>query len=415
MYYQFEVKDLTYENPKEIRESDPDIQFGKEYAFNQLGWSYDYIGCGPLAMIGMFDYVQRVKDYSPLMLNFNGADRVSDSSNYLAGEFRRLSANVIETVEVIPFGPLGTATLPGAFTSGANEIIATSNLSQQLNVESKMFISHSTKVAEIKNHIDNGMPVVWWTGPNEGFYKNHYVNIYGYEVWTALDEVGNPVIHTMFILRLNWGRGYNSWAYADEDALKAIGGLIFFTETYQALTIYPETFSTMRQQYFYTVQSSDFLTSHPYKNDILFSTNRLRTGYINTTGITQLGSWYLTMSAKRENAGEAFMEFSFPMPIYGINIDLSLWSSLEGITANNSSVTLEVFNNGQWTTVYEFLSDPTFSKSKMLPSNHTFIFNDEVGIQSVSLFRLRVVAPATGSSSNLGRVVISDMFLLYGI
>lgn len=413
IFEEFKVSDVTLENPRDVKESDERIQYRKEYAFNQLGYSYEYIGCGPLAMIGVLDYFQRVRDYSPLMTNYSGNGRVDDYEAYLDGQYRRLASTVILNVDVIPLGSFGTATLPGDFVSGAEKIIDDHNLTQQISVTSKIYASQETRVAQIKNHVDLGMPVVWWTGPNDGFFTSHYVNIYGYETWTALDENGQPIIHTMFILRLNWGRDYDSWVYADEEALKAIGGLIFFKESYETVTIYPETFSTLQQQYFYTEQTASFQTSHPYKTPINFQTNRLRTGYINSTGITEQGDWFLTMSAKRENAGEAYMEYTFVKRIYGINIDISLWSSLEGINSNNASVTLEIRVGGVWTTVYEFLSDNSFSKTRHLPSNHIFIFEEETGIEFVTNFRFRVVAPATGASANHGRVVISNMFMLY--
>lgn len=412
-YDAYQISDVTNENPREVYEYDDRIQYGKDYAFNQLGYSYDFIGCGPLAMIGVFDYFQRVRDYAPLMTNYSGNGRTDDHAAYLDGQYRRLTSTVILNVDVIPLGSFGTATLPGDFVSGANKIIEDHNLSQQISVSSKLYTSQETRVTKIKEHVEAGMPVVWWTGPNDGFFTNHYVNIYGYETWTALDENGDPIIHTMFLLRLNWGRAQGSTIYADEDALKGIGGLIFFEESYETVTIYPETFSTLQQQYFYTEQVASFQTTHPYKTAINFQTNRLRTGYINSTGITEQGDWFLTMSAKRENAGEAYMEFTFVKKIYGINIDLSLWSSLEGISSNNASVTLEIRVNGVWTTVHEFLSDSSFSKTRHLPSNHIFIFEDETEIEFVTNFRFRVVAPATGTSANHGRVVISNMFLLY--
>lgn len=412
-YDDFQISDETTENIREVYEYDDRIQYGKEYAFNQLGYSYELIGCGPLAMIGVFDYFQRVRDYAPLMTNYSENGRTSDYQSYLDDEYRRLASTVILNVDVIPFGSNGTATLPGDFVLGANTIIEDHNLSQQISVTSRLYTSQETRVSKIKEHVEAGMPVVWWTGPNDGFFKNHYVNIYGYETWTALDENGAPVIHTMFLLRLNWGRAQNSTIYADEDALKGIGGLIFFEESYETVTIYPETFSTLQQQYFYTNQTASFQTNHPYKSPISFQTNRLRTGYINSTGITAEGDWFLTMSAKRQNAGEAYMEFTFPKKIYGINIDLSLWSSLEGISSSNAAVTLEIRVNGVWTTVHEFLSDSNFSKTRNIPSNHIFIFEDDTGIEFVTNFRFRVVAPATGTSMNHGRVVISNLFLLY--
>lgn len=38
------------------------------------------------------------------------------------------------------------------------------------------------------------MPVVWWSTNGTGDFSNHYMNIFGYEMWERKDSSGNTNI-----------------------------------------------------------------------------------------------------------------------------------------------------------------------------------------------------------------------------
>lgn len=207
---------------------------------------------------------------------------VTDAPNFVV-----LAREILENTDTIPadgtLGQLfgvdlnsGTFTFPSEVISSSREILENHYLSikkteevieDEGNVSTKTYYdndsqilvsgdtipslsSFSTKINNLKDSIDRGMPVIWWTlgGNKVEEFGNNYMNIFGYEYWTGTDSAGNTKTHLMFILRYNWGEAD---VYMDSDILDAVnGGFIYFEETHEKTLVKPENYG-YECQYFY--------------------------------------------------------------------------------------------------------------------------------------------------------------------
>lgn len=193
----------------------------------------------------------------------------------------------------------GTFTFPHDLIDGANQLFMDYNINNGIGAEDvnadgsyrKMMnirgdtlpssSSFSSKLNTLISSIDKGMPVIWWTTNDAGDFKNHYMNIFGYEYWRGIDEKGNTKSHLFFKVRVNWG--YED-VYMDSYLLDAINcGFILFEENLPRVSIDPSKYE-FPQAYNYDVSTKSFDI-----NGVTINTNRLRTGYINEDGLAETG------------------------------------------------------------------------------------------------------------------------------
>lgn len=135
-------------------------------------------------------------------------------------------------------------------------------------------------------------------------------------------------------------------------------------------------------------------------NEFNFQTNRLRCGYI--------GEQYLTLSAKRKNAGLAYLEFNFEQNLFSVDFNISLWSDSEALNSAESSIKFQYIDyRNVWKDAIVFNAS-TLSKSKDIQQQFSYNFSTPV-----HGFRFYVTTNAVNNENNKGRVVIGDVVVNY--
>lgn len=129
-----------------------------------------------------------------------------------------------------------------------------------------------------------------------------------------------------------------------------------------------------------------------------FLTNRLRCGYI-----TYEGNSYLTLSAKRKDAGCAFLEYYFDEKIYAIDYSMALWSDIEALNKNSSIQLQYLDDSNKWKTAIVFNTND-MSKSKDDLYNYSYDFETPT-----NGFRFYITTNEVNNDNNRGRVVIGDI------
>ncbi len=382
-------------------------------AVDTSGSASSYGGCGPIAMMGILDYYARYRGYTTFMEDPNNKyDRIRLAYDVLTNtktiELPSFSKSFNEDQVALASSDdknKNTFTWPSDYVAGFNAVVSQHNLSEELSCTSESLI-YSNKINIIKNSINNGSPATMFGGlAGNGDLGNHYVNIYEYQTWNGIDRDGNNISELLLVFRLNWGWGDNIKRYASADFLKNIinTGVIGYTTKHNSEVIRPIDFSEDfvndqgQGQYFYYEKEADIILDSGFK----FGTTRLRCGYIEDE--------YLVLSSKRDDAGTAYLEFDFDVPITAINFDISLWSGLEGLTDYNSSVRLESRSSKEsdWTTEYDFVVSD-LATSKDLEENMYFKFSTPK-----DNFRFIVECDNPSGDRNKGRVVLGDITLFY--
>ena len=146
-------------------------------------------------------------------------------------------------------------------------------------------------------------------------------------------------------------------------------------------------------------------TTHELDNGIVFRTRRYRTGFIQGE--------YIVMSPIRPEISkkEAFIEYSFNVPINRIQVDLTYWRevSTEIINKNNGSVYLQIKNGEEWSNKFDLLSDTTnLPTDRNNPTTYTIDFE-------YPTYVFRFYAEYHGdkfvTDANRGRICIGDMII----
>lgn len=411
----YEVSNVYGGNPQE---QDPNGTFLQEVK-QQAGITYKSIGCGPVSMVAQFDFLARYAKYSALG---------SDTPTYK--EQVDLAAEVLEEIDTIPsdstLGELfgkdpngGTFTFPNSAIHGARQVLENHNFAVG-SLESKSLIyvygdlipslsSFQKKINNIIDSIDKGMPVIWWTTSGAGAYSNHYINIFGYKYWQGDDGNGNTVSHLMFKIRYNWNR--KKVGYMDCDVLDAINcGFIFFEETHDRTRIKPTDYG-FPCEYNGTAQTSIPVIA-TFKDETTFvSVNRLRAGYVKhyDSTNTYVDGNYLTLSAIKQSAGVAYIEYNFDKPVSHVSMEASWWRIGEGITiASGKAVVQYKDSKGNWVTAYNMLTDILLSTQITEPSRFAFAL-----AESSSSIRIYVQSDIPKGSSNRGRLVIGNVDVFF--
>ncbi len=167
-----------------------------------------------------------------------------------------------------------------------------------------------------------------------------------------------------------------------------------FTST----TITPEDYGFEQEYFFYNKE-------HTFEvGDLSIRTYRLRTGFIENE--------YINLSPKRENAGDAFLEYWFSKPVRSFDLNLSYWQIKDVLSPLNSTAYFSVLyknddGNYYWVHATDLLNDISLTTDRYNQNNYqySYIKNEIYG------FRFVMQAPATGSS-NSGRLSIGNINLI---
>jgi hypothetical protein len=134
----------------------------------------------------------------------------------------------------------------------------------------------------------------------------------------------------------------------------------------------------------------------------LVSGSYLRTGYIYDSENIP----YLTMSARRANAGTAFVTFSFPEEVSVIYYDVALWGGNELFDFQNDTFVLEYCDSQNQWNVIENIPLYLLTMHRDSPKWRMKVFN--LGYDVV---RFRLESSAIGDR-NKGRVVLSKIMFV---
>ncbi len=410
----------------DVNESDSYIQDAKSLA----NIKYNSLGCGRLAMVSQFDFLARYAGYSSIAKNPDNYNMKVELAKEI---FKKTPAIASDSFlgQLLGKDPGdGTFIFPQNVINGSRAVLENHHLAIKktkideegdiktyYDRDSQIYVygdtlpstkSFETKKSNIIDSILKGMPVIWWTTDGAGEFSNHYMNIYGFEYWIGTDSNGQVKGHMMFKLRVNWG-----WdtVYMDSDTLDAInGGFIFFEETHTKVLINPEDYDYQGQYYFVDYSKKHFA----YLGGKNFTTNRLRAGYVNHYNETNtiVDAQYLVLSAKRENANIAYLEYSFTEAIDWIYFDVRWWSNNEGIDKDNGVVLIQYKNDfGNWITamdLFEEFEDLSYSEDDLSKICCRFY-------NPIYEFRIYVESYFPTGSSNKGRLVIGELNVFFSV
>lgn len=140
-------------------------------------------------------------------------------------------------------------------------------------------------------------------------------------------------------------------------------------------------------------------TTHSTENGLEFDVNRLRCGIIDKK--------YLALSAKRKDAGLAYIEYEFYNVIYSVDFDLAIWSEEEYLNKESSIAFDYKDTEGKWRN-YMYFDIANLSKSKDALDHFSFeLPEDAYG------FRFVIRTNDVNYEQNKGRVVLGDISILY--
>lgn len=142
------------------------------------------------------------------------------------------------------------------------------------------------------------------------------------------------------------------------------------------------------------------ITGEHVIDNIGFTTKRLRAGNIEGNQVV--------LSARNNDAGIAYLEYGFNVPITRINVDLALWSDNESLKPSDCTAVIQYKSiRGVWITKLNLLKDIKLSTDRTKPGNYTIFFN-----APVTEFRIYSTAPKT-NASNSGRLCVGNMEIVY--
>lgn len=141
-------------------------------------------------------------------------------------------------------------------------------------------------------------------------------------------------------------------------------------------------------------------TTHTLSSGFQFKTRRYRTGYIHNE--------YIVMSVFRTGITEAFIEYSFDVPVTKIDVDLSHWRELstEWTYSSSCNAVLRIPTANGYTTVLDLLSESTnLPTNRTNPKTYTIEFPEPVYSFEFYMQSLRPSA----NDSNRGRICIGNL------
>lgn len=156
---------------------------------------------------------------------------------------------------------------------------------------------------------------------------------------------------------------------------------------YHLHNLNPSDFNFDEQYYFYEQTTSIIV------DDIAIQTRRLRCGYVEDQ--------YINLSAKRANAGHAFLELRFDRLISYLAFGVTIWKNYELLTTDNDSAIVYVLTaNNVWVELIDLLNE------HVLPISRRDVARFDV--QNVYGIKFEVYSNPTGNR-NKGRLCIDNV------
>jgi len=391
MYDEHKVEEISDKNPIEMYSGDFPQKDIKD-VLTALGIGGDYAGCGPVAMLGILDYFSRSLGYFEIIDDpTSSAERQQLVTDVL---------NIVKTYQVGFVDEKQTYTFPADYVSAMNNILEKYGLSDKITVSKKNNAAndYDTLLSEIIKSIDKGIPVTLYHLIGASGIANHYMTIYGYQK-CGVEDIFGEVEDTYFLLvRPNYGTDADF--YVDAKFLSVgLATIIYYNiQPKHSFCIAASEFSTKfinpstgQGQYYFEEKSATIYSSMGF----IFGTKRLRCSYIENE--------YLVLSANRENAGMAYLEFDLYQYIKKLTIDISLWGPKEYL--EDGRIYFEYYDSvtGRWDN-HRSLNPNLLNNTKDALTTYTLLFP-----KNIDKVKLVVIEPNPQGSWNKGRVVIDNI------
>lgn len=368
-----------------------------------------FVGCGPIALMSQFQFMANYMGY--ININKYSDDNIySDTNNpYVSKNKYFIYKAVLEEIGYLPCNSKGAFTDPLKFLTSAKNMIKNYGLESTCEVSGDVVIraeSWEKKVNTVKNAIDNGISVVWWTGDGFGNFEDHYMNIVGYQTWSGKDSNGNTKEYTVFRVNMNWGD--STYHYALSDIMKgSTMGFMFFKPTKSIVRLSPSNLG-IPKAYNYSETIKQHVVMRGDLKDMSATVRFLRAGYVDHYDSTNtvVDGHYLSLSCKKVGAGVAYLDFEFPRAVKELYFNVSWWKSADRYIAALGEAKLQYMDeNGVWQTKIDFL-DSSLDLSIVLiePTKMQCAFD-----QNVKRFRFYTSFKNPTYTRNGGRFILHDL------
>ena len=340
------------------------------------GLSNDVAGCGPIAMIGIFDYFARYLGYQEIM---------DDPTNTV--ERKELAKKIIQSTTSYVYSEDNTITFPLDYVSGFN------NVAELYDLDDNFQATHHTfgLLEKIINSINNGIPVTMYNGismdtssnfGNQDDFEGHYVNIYGYEKWIVNNEE-----NYFLITRLNWPGRDGGPYYATADMLnKLTTGIITYSVDYENVRNFNMTdFSVLNSAYSHYNTAVDMSDGSNYYIEV------------SGTNIAYLDNQYLSLRGSYSTSGDASIQFNFiDSEVKKMEINVGAYSFEETFSPNT---VIEIYCSDSYNNLYAYYSIPIteigIDKDSLI--QYSFLFREKTDKVLIKLdTRNQMVGDYTG-------------------
>lgn len=374
------VADTAGGEPRNISE---DSTSAIVVAKQELGYEEDQnAGCGKIALFSEIEYFADFFGFDWLKLDeYSNIDKVT------------LAKHILSTTFSIPMPNNQVFVPPDEMERSFDATMAQFGYNYVLKASSmwNLHLRINDTIVAFMNSIQKGFPIMWWCCLDNELAHGHSMIIYAYEIWSSTDAYGVTHEYPVFMIRYNW-EGYTRDYFIYPEMLSYFSGAIFI-DYYRPVALVKSTDVTSIGQYFFYEQTSIISKSI---GDI--SVKRLRTGYIENE--------QLVMSARRNNAGLAYLDYTFPINVKDIYLYISLWSGSEYFDYVNDSFLLQrMSSNGEWITE---VTIPIYLLTTHRDNPDFYHYSLS---EAACRFRFVVTTSAIGNR-NKGRICIGDMLVV---
>lgn len=369
----------------------------------------EFIGCGPIALMSQLRYMAENMGY--ININKYSDNNMSDNVNepYQSRNRYLIYKSVLEEAGDLPCNDDGALTSPLKFLTIARSMINQYELVSKVRVYGDTVMraeSWDKKVNTVKNAIDNGICVVWWTGDEFGGFKNHYMNIVGYHTWTGVDNGGN--IKEYIVFRVNKNYGDKSYCFALSDIMKGLTmGFMFFEPTMSNVWLAPNKLE-IQKAYNSNETVKQHIVTHGDLKNAQVTMRYLRTGYVDHYDgtNTEVDGHYLSLSCKKAGAGVAYLDFEFPQAVKNLYFNISWWKSADRYASILGEAKLQYLDeSGVWQTKVDFLNN--YNELSIVlrePTKMSCYFE-----QNVTRLRFYTSFTNPTNTRNSGRFILHDL------
>lgn len=269
-----------------------------------------------------------------------------------------------------------------------------------LNTVTNSSFGQNLTKSKIKYAINNGRPVICNDRDHSVVayaYDDDYVYVHtgwgwpGRVIWETFEDNSNVgyeigaidiVLSCEHIHSDNYYSSYYHKAYCPDGFERG------------RMELKPNDFGFEPQYYFYQK------LKNIYVGDDTIQTRRLRTGYIENS--------FINLSPRRQDAGIAYLEMTFPDVIRNIVVDISFWGGNELYDPNIHNARIEYKDSdNHWVEAIDLLHDISLSTNRFNQDRINIVFPEET-----LSFRFYASNYAVGNL-NKGRISIGGISITY--